>query len=451
MPTEYYFISDLHIGGDGELRNCDFEVELIDFLRGLEQKQDVELIINGDAFGLWEFTALEGTQKLEALIEQQSRLFEQFKKTGEKVPITIMPGNHDYELACYPDYVERFKEYNLNLVQEVSITREVANKKVWIEHGQQHDERNRMPDFGNPYAEPVGYFVTAGIVGTAGRYSEFGRGNWLKDLQAVMPITDIPTWMISNYFYREMGPLLRLILLPFLLLFGLGIVVVFSWLLQAFGMLDYNPILDNPLTNSLGITGHVLRTVLLVEGILALFLFLAAIPAAIPLGILLRDLRKTLARYHIFKPKAPVEEVDAPYLKAARQVFEQDPDVAVFIYGHTHLASLKEVDGRVVINTGTWLKLPKKVSVMFGFLPPVYRPLFRLNYFRILEEDGQVAIHYERIEKKPSSELTWSQRLLTLTRRLDEGALIPERTLVGPNSNKGSVDRAGGKRDGNLT
>jgi DNA polymerase II small subunit/DNA polymerase delta subunit B len=177
MPTEYYFISDMHIGGDGELQNCDFEVELIDFLKRLERKHEAELIINGDAFGLWEFTTLKGTEKLEALIEQQSRLFEQFKRTGEKIPITIMPGNHDYELTCYPEYVERFKEYNLNLVQVVSITREVAGKKLWIEHGQQHDERNFMPDYGNPYAEPLGYFATAGIVGTAGGYSEFGRGD----------------------------------------------------------------------------------------------------------------------------------------------------------------------------------------------------------------------------------------------------------------------------------
>jgi hypothetical protein len=119
-----------------------------------------------------------------------------------------------------------------------------------------------------------------------------------------MPITDIPTWMISNYFYREMGPMLRLILLPFLLLFSLGFLVVLSWLLLAVGILGFNPILDNPLTHSLGLTGNVLRAVLLVEGLLALLLFLALIPAAIPLGILLRDVLRTLDRYHIFKPKA---------------------------------------------------------------------------------------------------------------------------------------------------
>src|SRR5918998_24341 len=324
LSREYFFISDMHIGGDGELQNCDFEVELIEFLKSLEQQNDAELIINGDAFGLWEFTALEGREKLEALIEQQPKLFEQFKQTGSKIPITIIPGNHDYELACYPEFTDRLKDYNLNLVPEISITREVAGKKIWIEHGQQHDERNHMPDFGNPHAQPVGYFITTGIVGTAGRDSEFGRGNWLKDVQAVMPITEIPTWTISNYFYREMGPLLRLVLLPFLLLLVLGAVVVLSWFLEAFELLSVNPVLDNPLTDSLGLPGQVLRTVLVFEGVLALLLLLALIPAMIPLGIL-----------------------------------------------------------------------------------------------------------YEQIEKRPPSELTWSQRLLTLARRPAAGPPIPKRTIVG--------------------
>ena len=228
-----------------------------------------------------------------------------------------------------------------------------------------------------------------------------------------------------------MGPLLRLVLLPFLLLLALGVAVVLSWFLEAFELLDFNPILDNPLTSSLGITGQVLWAVLLIEGLIALFILLAAIPAAIPLGILLRDVFETLGRYHILKTKAPPKEADAPYLEAAKQVFKKDPEVAIFVYGHTHNASLKEVDGKVVINTGTWLKLPKKVPVLFGYLPPVYYPLFRLNFFRVAEEDGRLAIHYEHIEKRPASELTWSQRLLTLTKRPDAGAPIPERTVVG--------------------
>src|SRR5215207_8452243 len=446
MPKEYFFISDMHIGGDGELQNCDFEAELIEFVGSLEQKQDVELIINGDAFGLWEFTTLEGPEKLEALIEQQSGLFEQFRETGAKIPITIMPGNHDYELACYPEYVDRLKDYNLNLVQETSIVREVAGKKVWIEHGQQHDAANRMPQFGNPYAEPVGYFVTTGIVGTSGRYSDFGRDNWLKDLQAVMPHTDVPTWMISNYFYREMGPLLRLVILPFLLLFGLGVFVALGGLLQRLGILDFNPLLDNPLTNAFGITGDALRAVLFVDGIITFFLLLAAIPG----WFLLRDVRKTLKRYNVLRTEGPTKEADAPYVEAAKRVFEQDPDVEVFIYGHTHIASLKEVDGKAVINTGTWLKLPKKVPVLFGYLPPIYHPSFCLNYFRITNEAGRVAVHYEHIEKEPTPELTWEQRLLTLARRKDEEAPIPEKTLVGAQGQDKSEGLSGGPADGRL-
>jgi hypothetical protein len=30
MPREYFFISDMHIGGDGQLQTCDFETELIE-------------------------------------------------------------------------------------------------------------------------------------------------------------------------------------------------------------------------------------------------------------------------------------------------------------------------------------------------------------------------------------------------------------------------------------
>ena len=55
MNKEYYFISDLHIGGDAELDICDFEPELIEFLKELEKKDiNTELIIVGDVLGFWE-------------------------------------------------------------------------------------------------------------------------------------------------------------------------------------------------------------------------------------------------------------------------------------------------------------------------------------------------------------------------------------------------------------
>ena len=75
------------------------------------------------------------------------------------MPITLIPGNHDYELAAYPEYVERLAEYNATPEQEVSIERTVGDSLVHVEHGIQEDPNNRIPDFGNPYANPPGYFL----------------------------------------------------------------------------------------------------------------------------------------------------------------------------------------------------------------------------------------------------------------------------------------------------
>ena len=82
---QYYFISDLHIGGDGFLNTCEFENELIGFLKRIEvTERKTELIMLGDIFGLWELTdSLPETGKLKYIIKSHNNLFEQFKATGQ--------------------------------------------------------------------------------------------------------------------------------------------------------------------------------------------------------------------------------------------------------------------------------------------------------------------------------------------------------------------------------
>jgi len=165
MAKSYYFISDLHIGGDEALGVCDYEAELVAFLQRLEgQEEESELVIVGDIFGMWEFTNIKGPEKLLALMQQFPNIFEAFREAGEKIKITILPGNHDYEIACYSEFVEIFKDFNIDLEQRPAITRELGGKWFWIEHGNQYDDFNHMPDFGNPYALPAGYFITSGMV-----------------------------------------------------------------------------------------------------------------------------------------------------------------------------------------------------------------------------------------------------------------------------------------------
>jgi UDP-2,3-diacylglucosamine pyrophosphatase LpxH len=101
-PTQkYYLVSDLHMGGDGALQHCDYTAEFIEFLKGLEKEgPDTELLIVGDTFGFWELTLVQGVEKLDHIVAGHQAIFDQLRTTGERIKITMMVGNHDYDLAC---------------------------------------------------------------------------------------------------------------------------------------------------------------------------------------------------------------------------------------------------------------------------------------------------------------------------------------------------------------
>ncbi|WP_458187735.1 metallophosphoesterase [Haladaptatus sp. NG-WS-4] len=427
MTGVYYFVSDLHVGGDEQLQECAFEDEFVEFLRELETRdEDAELIILGDAFGLWEFTESEGMEKFDLLVEHHPQLFEQFRATGEDVTITLIPGNHDAELAGYSEYVERLRAYNIELDSTVSLVRHVAGGDIWIEHGMQRDSNNRMPDFGNPRANPLGYFVNRHVTSKAGQLSGRGRYNWLKDIQSVTPLEEIPDWVASNYFYREMNPFLRYAALPFLLLFQVSLVYLVVLVLEATGVLGTSTVsnLTAAFLRQFGLVGDLVKFVIYVNLVVVGLLFVLSIP----LFFFVRDARRTLERFDIVAAERNAEPPETPYVEAALNVFETNPDVVAFVYGHTHRVSLSRVGERVIINTGTWLKRLHRTPTWVGILPPVYYPSFRLNYFRLSEEAGNVLVEYRTIEKDPPKELSLLQRLLT--RRPPPDPEIPGRTVV---------------------
>ncbi len=428
MTKEYYFISDLHIGGDEALGVCDYEPELVRFLKELAVKGgEAELIIVGDIFGMWEFTDIKGPEKLQALIDQFPNIFEAFREAGSRITITMLPGNHDYEIACYPQFVEIFKQYNIRIEQQPSTVRELAGKRLWIEHGNQYDDFNQMPDFGNPYALPVGYFITSAMVSGAGKHSQYGRYNWLKDIQSVYPTEDIPYWMISNYFYREMSAWLRWLILPFLALWELSILVLVGGALEWLGITQTNIFLNNGLFASLGYLGNLVQIVIIINTII--FLVLAVL--FVPIGFIIRDLRKTLKRFRVItRPQDLNIGKEQSYLDAAQAVFDNDPDTVMFIYGHTHDASVRRLGNRLVINTGTWLKRLVKSPVRFGYLPDIYVPSYFLDYFKITEDGGSIIVDFMKVEKAQPKELGLLQRILVSGKRPKQDESIPARTVL---------------------
>jgi UDP-2,3-diacylglucosamine pyrophosphatase LpxH len=428
MSNEYYFISDLHFGGDGNLQICDYTDEFVSFLKKLGKKdKNTELIIAGDTFGFWELTTVQGIEQLTEIIKHHSAIFEQFRLTGEKINITMMVGNHDYDLACYAEFKGVLEAYNIRLETALKLIREVAGKKIWIEHGQQIDPYNASTEYGNINAQPAGYFITQTLVAGASKYSVFGATDWLKDIRSV-DVRLIPDWLISNYFYNEMNVFLRWLLLPFLLLLTITALALVAQLLKYIGIFDVNILLENSVTRALGIFGDILRWVLTVS--MAVWFFVFAV--ALPLYLIYLDLRHALYRMQIFPvyKSAPTNESNNIYLDYARTVFTENPDIYVFIFGHTHDAFLVEEDGRAIINTGTWLKILKRVSVRFGLLPAVYYPTYRLNYFKLYEEKEKMAIKYVEIPKEPDDKLSLLQRFLILGRKPEHGKPIPGKTVL---------------------
>lgn len=428
MAKKYYFVSDLHMGGDGQLQHCDYTAEFVAFLRDLAKEgPDAELLIVGDTFGFWELTLVHGLDKLEHIIRAHEPIFDQLRVTGERIRVTMMVGNHDYDLACEPGFANKLRAYNIHLDTSLHLIRTLGDRKIWIEHGQQRDEFNTFREYGNLYALPVGYFITETFVSGASRHSDFGTGAWLKDIRSVGTM-QIPDWILSNYFYREMSTALRWLLLPFLLLSGVTILAILGESLRVLGIFDYNILFQNPLMSRLGIIDNVLQVVIAINSIF-LMLF------GLPMTVVSHDLMRTLRRFRVLTSHGVTPDLDSvePYLNGAREVFERDDKVVVFVFGHTHDAFLKRLapGGQVVLNTGTWLKLLHRVRVRFGLLPAVYYPSYRLNYFLIEEEDERLVIRYVAIPKMPQPELTWLQRLVTLGREPRSPEAIPAKTVIG--------------------
>jgi UDP-2,3-diacylglucosamine pyrophosphatase LpxH len=424
---KYYLVSDLHMGGDGALQHCDYTTEFIEFLKGLENAgPDAELLIVGDTFGFWELTLVQGVEKIDHIITAHQAIFDQLRATGARIKITMMVGNHDYDLGCNTDFAAKLQAYNIHLDKSLVLIRPVGDKKIWIEHGQQHDEFNAFPDYGNPYALPIGYFITESFVSGASRHSDFGKGNWLKDIRSVGTM-QIPDWILSNYFYREMSVVLRWVLLPFLLLAGVTVVAIAGEILRVMGVFDYNILFHNPMMSRLRIVNNVLQVVITINSI---FLVMFGIPAL----LVQRDLLRTLRRFRLLTDRGMTLNLDSEesYLKAAQKAFQSDPEVVVFIFGHTHAAFLKRLapSGQVVLNMGTWLKLLHRVPVRFGWLPAVYYPSYRLNYYCIETENNRLVITYVTVPKTPEPELTWLQRLATLGKAPKLPESIPAKTII---------------------
>ena len=148
----------------------------------------------------------------------------------------------------------------------------------------------------------------------------------------------MPVWLFSKYFYLEMNPRLRYALVPFPLLFNV------SALFAVLAGLDLVGVRSLPIASlteflgQFGAAGTAAYMLLVVNVAVAGLLLLVGVP----LYPLRRDIKKTIDRFGVFETELTVD-AEAPYEEAAREVFAEAPETAIFRYGHAHRPTVQAV------------------------------------------------------------------------------------------------------------
>src|SRR5262249_62064756 len=135
-------------------------------------------------------------------------------------------------------------------------------------------------------------------------------------------------------FYKDMTPLLRWGLLPFLLLFTTSAAIVAIRALERLAGRQTS-MFDLDLQPILGFPGRIIDLVQFVNSTVIVTLLILAVP----LYLIMRDIRAAMVRYGIGTGERLHLEKDAQYVAAAKRIFTADPLGALFVSGHTHSTS----------------------------------------------------------------------------------------------------------------
>lgn len=379
-------ISDLHVGGDEIIEDFLCEEELISFLQKKgEHNGELELMILGDFLDLWKVEKAADEQ-VEFIIKKHQKLFDAFKEFGGKHKIIVLPGNHDHALFYNKKYQEDLANYNLMVDPHQFFKREFKNgEKVFRiigEHGNQVEPVASFSDFNMQTDSSLAYHINKILV-----YRLMKLGNehkspyWVRDLDNV-DTGLIPYWFLSKYFYYELGPILKAIMIPMLILFSLAIPYFIFDVITEF----YQPKFIQPLLLLLDTNTFFKMLIFL------LYFDMVVVVMVMLFWLVKRDFRKRLKEYGIHSFTEMLLSRYHSYKKRSKEVIGGENDfnekADFYVTGHTHVAGLHYLkdSGVSFADTGSWKQLMKRLETRLRF-PRVYAPYFLLTYLTF-EADG---------------------------------------------------------------
>jgi UDP-2,3-diacylglucosamine pyrophosphatase LpxH len=425
-------ISDLHIGGDNIIEDFECETELIDFLqKKKDPSYDLELLILGDFLDLWKVEK-DAHEQVRFVINKHKKLFKTFKRFGEHHKITVVPGNHDHALAYNVKYQQDLAEYNMTVEPHQYIKRTFEHKKNSFtligEHGNQVEPSTTFPQFDLPTDSSLAYHINKILV-----YKLMRMGNekkspyWLRDLDSI-DTELIPYWALSKYFYYELGPILKAILIPMLVLFGFAVPYFIFDVITEF----YQPNFIKPLLLLLD-TNTFFKVL-----IFLLYFDMVVVILVIFIWFIKKEFRKRLREYGIHSFSEILVSRYHSYKKRAKEIlignnpFNEPADL--YVTGHTHVAGFHKFkeSGKLFVDSGSWKQLMKRINARFRF-PSVYSPYFSLSYVTIEQDADRINICLNVWPKTFKAKLTVLERFAIkwkkVPRSVEKDTVVEEHTI----------------------
>lgn len=420
--TLIVFLSDCHIGGDPGCEIFEAAPELEALLEDLANYEGpVELILAGDFLDLLLIgDPPQRTDRARAILEQSEyqELFEALRgfASKDKNRVVYLPGNHDAELWWNPQLRRTLTE--AGLVSEFSLSYLASLGKpgqkrftIYCEHGDQFDPTNRIEDYSSPLCTPLGHYIVRDFERRIARSGKVARNLDLSEMRHVRPLSAIPQWVASKYFYNALGWVTAHLMIPFILLY-----------MFYRGLASYSALSDD-------LPRVFYKTYLLLPRIDAaiedvlFFIFITLLLFGVLVVLLRHSLRGFVATMYALSPAAEEklsqkEKIEAMLGSGARPplLLEEAPEIDVFVSGHTHTPGIKILKCRdgtevVVANSGCW---QRKLSPVRARLksPPVFVPKFTLTHLRVFLQGARLRVELWEHPKPAVVLLTRLERLL---------------------------------------
>ena len=434
--TLVVFLSDSHIGGDGDrdiFESPDDLAALFDDIGG--HAGPVELVLAGDFFDFLRTADVpQGANRASATIARAEYrdLFAALERfaAGKSRTVLYLPGNHDAEMWWNVEIQVELRR--LGLVHEFALSYAAAFESdpdhvVYCEHGNQFDPPNTIRDYGDDLDTPLGHHIVTDL---APRVPDRGRvaSLRLRDVDRVFPLATIPEWLAGRLFYEFVSLSVRWLLVPLLIAYA-----AYETIAYALGSGDR---LVNDLITEVAYDAALL--------LLAFALFLAVMRRRAN-----RAIRSAAASSSASAtPRAPVDPTVASIrgrIESGRPAPLQGTvagEVCVFVSGHTHAPALTEVESptgaRVVLaNSGCWLRQVQPVAAHLG-LPAVYTPRFVQTHVRVHRSAAGIGVELWE-HPRPSAQRPAAAEMLAIAGRMpaqpaDRAPRVRARASVGGGS-----------------